>query len=121
MACRRPALTYQFPMHQSHVAETRCGDGEAKLQRQRFKIKTAGESGRTGIQPFHFFRIAFRSSSNVSSVANTLWPVVPAAIAVRYALPDNHLTISKSPKLQSLDPSSLRCYYTSVFVLLLEG
>ena len=41
----------------------------------------------------HFFRVTFMSSNPVSRVVNVLWPLVPAAIAVRYALPDNHLLI----------------------------
>jgi Ca2+:H+ antiporter len=56
-------------------------------------IKPEGESGRKGIHPFHFFKICWKSSSNVSSTVNVLWPVVPAAIAVRYARSDLHLTI----------------------------
>jgi Ca2+:H+ antiporter len=56
-------------------------------------IKPAGESGRSGIHPLHFFKIILRSSSKASRICNVLWPVVPAAIAVRYALPENHLAI----------------------------
>jgi Ca2+:H+ antiporter len=56
-------------------------------------IKAAGESGRSGIHPLHFFKIIFRSSSKASRICNVLWPVVPAAIAVRYAMPENHLAI----------------------------
>lgn len=56
-------------------------------------IKARGESGRSGIHPFHFFKIVFRSSSMASRFANVLWPVVPAAIAVRYALPHNYMAI----------------------------
>lgn len=48
-----------------------------------FEIKEAGESGRRGIHPWHFLRIAFRSTSRASMVCNVLWPVVPAALAVR--------------------------------------
>jgi Ca2+:H+ antiporter len=56
-------------------------------------IKPEGESGRRGIHPIHFFKIAWRSASDASRIVNILWPVVPAAIAVRYAKPDMHLTI----------------------------
>jgi Ca2+:H+ antiporter len=60
---------------------------------QFFTVREPGESGRRGIHPLQFLRIALRSSSRVSRVVNVLWPVVPAAIAVRWAMPDNHLVI----------------------------
>ncbi|KAK4458475.1 hypothetical protein QBC42DRAFT_233881 [Cladorrhinum samala] len=64
---------------------------------QRFtrslRIKSHGESGRRGINPFHLLRICFRSSSTASRAVNVLWPVVPVAIAVRYALPSQQLLI----------------------------
>ncbi|KAI4214689.1 MAG: hypothetical protein LQ351_002762 [Letrouitia transgressa] len=53
-------------------------------------IKPEGESGRKGIHPFHFLRIAARSTSKVSMAVNVLWPFVPAAIAVRYAAHEQH-------------------------------
>ncbi|KAL9611334.1 MAG: hypothetical protein Q9167_004017 [Letrouitia subvulpina] len=53
-------------------------------------IKPEGESGRKGIHPFHFLRISARSTSKVSMAVNILWPFVPAAIAVRYAAPEQH-------------------------------
>lgn len=79
----------RLPLHQRQLPN----GGEGASPKKRFKVKPAGESGRAGIHPLHFFRIAFRSSSKVSTAVNFLWPVVPAAIAVRYALPDNHLVI----------------------------
>ena len=54
----------------------------------RLRFRSEGDSGRAGFHPSHFFRIAFRSSSKVSMAVNVLWPVVPAAIACRYALDD---------------------------------
>ncbi|EPE02336.1 ca2+ h+ antiporter [Ophiostoma piceae UAMH 11346] len=60
----------------------------------QFRLRKEGDSGRRGFHPWHFFRIAFRSSSKVSACVNVLWPFVPAAIACRYALSDtprNHL------------------------------
>lgn len=60
---------------------------------QFFQVREPGESGRRGINPLKFLRIALRSSSRVSRVVNVLWPIVPAAIAVRWAVPDNHLVI----------------------------
>ncbi|KAM3084068.1 hypothetical protein ACMFMG_001824 [Clarireedia jacksonii] len=56
-------------------------------------IQPDGESGRKGIHPFHFFRICWNSTSDASRIVNILWPVVPAAIAVRYARPDLYLVI----------------------------
>jgi Ca2+:H+ antiporter len=56
-------------------------------------IQPDGESGRRGIHPFHFFKICWRSTSTASRLVNILWPIVPAAIAVRYARPDLHLVI----------------------------
>lgn len=40
-----------------------------------------------------FLKITFKSASHVSCAVNVLWPIVPAAIAVRYAKPDAHLAI----------------------------
>lgn len=56
-------------------------------------IAPDGESGRKGIHPLHFFRIVWRSSSDASRAVNVLWPVVPAAIAMRYARKDQNLAI----------------------------
>ncbi|KAF4340347.1 Ca2+:H+ antiporter [Fusarium beomiforme] len=64
--------------------------GNSKMSRY---IKPAGESGRKGFHPIHFSKISFRSASRASLLCNFLWPFVPAAIAVRYAMPDNHITI----------------------------
>jgi Ca2+:H+ antiporter len=56
-------------------------------------IAPDGESGRKGIHPLHFFSIIWRSSSGASRAVNVLWPVVPAAIAMRYARKDQNLAI----------------------------
>ncbi|KAF8853173.1 Ca2+/H+ antiporter [Acephala macrosclerotiorum] len=56
-------------------------------------IKPDGESGRKGIHPLHFIKICWSSTSHASRAVNLLWPVVPAALAVRYARKDLHLTI----------------------------
>ncbi|KAL2060303.1 hypothetical protein VTL71DRAFT_9698 [Oculimacula yallundae] len=56
-------------------------------------IQPDGESGRRGFHPLKFLKICWKSASYASKVVNLLWPVVPAAIAVRYAKPDAHLTI----------------------------
>lgn len=54
------------------------------------KIKEDGESGRRGVHPLHFFKIIFRSTSWISRAVNILWPFVPAAIAVYFALEGWH-------------------------------
>lgn len=56
-------------------------------------ITPEGESGRRGIHPFHFFKIIWSSTSDVSRAVNLLWPFVPAALAVRYAMKDHGVTI----------------------------
>ncbi|KAK4204087.1 hypothetical protein QBC40DRAFT_2606 [Triangularia verruculosa] len=55
--------------------------------KRSLQIRHTGESHRSGVHPFHFFRIIYHSSSRASRLVNLLWPVVPAAIAVRYSLP----------------------------------
>ncbi len=56
-------------------------------------IAPAGESGRKGFHPLHFFKIVWSSTSDVSRAVNLLWPVVPAAIALGYARKDLGVTI----------------------------
>jgi Ca2+:H+ antiporter len=56
-------------------------------------IQPEGESGRSGINPIKFFSICWQSTSNASRLCNILWPIVPAAIAVRYSRADLHLAI----------------------------
>ena len=50
-------------------------------------VHPEGESGRTGFDPVQFCKILWRSSSQVSSFVNVLWPFVPAAIILNYAFP----------------------------------
>ncbi|KXJ86178.1 Ca2+ transporter [Microdochium bolleyi] len=64
-----------------------------RRQKGPVKVKPAGESGRSGIHPFKFFKIVWKSTSYLSRAVNILWPFVPAAIAVRYTLPDQHVLI----------------------------
>ncbi|KAF2455177.1 Ca2+/H+ antiporter [Lineolata rhizophorae] len=52
-----------------------------------------GESGRSGVHPWMFLKICFRSASSMSMLVNVLWPAVPAAIAIHFARPDLHLAI----------------------------
>jgi Ca2+:H+ antiporter len=52
-----------------------------------------GESGRAGVNLVSFFKICWRSTCTASSAVNVLWPVVPAAIYIRYTHPEQHLII----------------------------
>jgi Ca2+:H+ antiporter len=66
---------------------------QQNLSAPTFKIPSAGESGRRGFHPWHFVRIIFWSSNRASNICNLLWPVVPAALAVRYTLHEQHILI----------------------------
>lgn len=78
-----------LPITQSDLERTPA----AGSSRGFFSVRPAGESGRRGFHPLHFVHIIFMSSSRVSRAVNVLWPIVPAAIAVRYAMKDNHLAV----------------------------
>lgn len=82
---RDPALPRHEPVRHKHDD----GNGYSTMTPH---IKAAGESGRRGFGT-EFFGIAWRSSCKASMAVNVLWPVVPAAIAVTYALPEQHLAI----------------------------
>ncbi|RKF60360.1 Vacuolar calcium ion transporter [Golovinomyces cichoracearum] len=56
-------------------------------------VQPAGESGRSGFHPLHFIKICWRSTSRASRICNILWPVVPAAVVIRYVRPDLHLVV----------------------------
>ena len=56
-------------------------------------ITPEGESGRTGIHPVHFARVAWKSTCHASTAVNVLWPFVPAAIVLHFAWPDLHVYI----------------------------
>jgi Ca2+:H+ antiporter len=70
-----PATFSQYKRHRGTSAN-----------KSRGMIQPAGESGRRGFHPWKFLRISFRSASRASLVCNVLWPVVPAALAVRCEL-----------------------------------
>ncbi|TEA01321.1 Vacuolar calcium ion transporter [Colletotrichum sidae] len=57
------------------------------------RVKPSGESGRRGFHPLKFLQITWKSSSRASLVCNFFWPVVPAAFAIKYALPGEHVLI----------------------------
>ncbi|KAJ6103238.1 hypothetical protein N7486_005665 [Penicillium sp. IBT 16267x] len=58
-----------------------------------FRVDSAGESGRSGIHPIHFFRVVFKSVCTASMMVNILWPFVPAAIVMHFARPDLHVWV----------------------------
>ncbi|KAI1379356.1 hypothetical protein F4677DRAFT_328953 [Hypoxylon crocopeplum] len=61
-------------------------------RRGLIRVKSAGESGRSGLHPIQFLAITWRSTSWLSRAVNILWPFVPAAIAVHYVTSiDNHV------------------------------
>lgn len=74
------------------VKETGSINGGVVRSRTRalFAVRPEGQSGRSGFHPVKFLRITFRSASWVSMMVNVLWPLVPAAIAMRYTLNDGH-------------------------------
>lgn len=82
---RDPALPQHEPVRHKHDD----GNGNSTMTPH---IKAAGESGRRGFGT-EFLAIAWKSSCKASCAVNVLWPVVPAAIAVKYALPEQHLAI----------------------------
>ncbi|KAJ5637299.1 hypothetical protein N7490_007178 [Penicillium lividum] len=58
-----------------------------------FRVDSAGESGRSGVHPIHFFRVVLKSVCTASMMVNILWPFVPAAIAMHFARPDLHVWV----------------------------
>ncbi|KAI0158399.1 calcium/proton exchanger [Pestalotiopsis sp. NC0098] len=74
-----------------HRADVENGHKRPPKKSGPVRVKPAGESGRRGLHPLHFFKIIWRSTSWLSRAVNILWPIVPAAIAVHYALPERHL------------------------------
>lgn len=68
------------------VPSTHNDDKRSKMiseKAPKLKVKPQGESGRRGVHPWHFFRISFKSACRASTLCSLLWPVVPAALAVR--------------------------------------
>ncbi|KAL2127190.1 hypothetical protein VTI74DRAFT_11124 [Chaetomium olivicolor] len=89
----KPNTASPLPLHTTDLPLTHSQTRTQKLKNTLFGIRPAGESGRTGIHPFLFLKNIFRSASWASRIVNVLWPVVPAAIAVRYTMRENHLAI----------------------------
>ncbi|KAK3368958.1 hypothetical protein B0T24DRAFT_532384 [Lasiosphaeria ovina] len=87
-----PEINQPLPVHTGDLESNRASTLRARV-RTTLTIREEGESGRRGIHPIPFMRIVFQSSSWASRIVNVLWPVVPVAIAVRYAVPDQNLVI----------------------------
>ncbi|KAJ5605904.1 hypothetical protein N7510_008685 [Penicillium lagena] len=67
---------------------------KARVHPQRlFRVDSAGESGRRGINPLQMLLVSFKSTCTLSMIVNILWPFVPAAIAMHFARPDNHVWV----------------------------
>ncbi|ERF71072.1 hypothetical protein EPUS_03353 [Endocarpon pusillum Z07020] len=56
-------------------------------------IQQEGESGRSGFNPVHFCKVAWRSSCRASMFLNVLWPFVPAGIALYYSRRESTLLV----------------------------
>ncbi|KAM0809782.1 putative Vacuolar calcium ion transporter [Seiridium cardinale] len=77
-----------LPSHRGDVVNGTHRGG--RRGRRALRVKPDGESGRRGVDPLHFVKIIWRSTSYLSRAVNVLWPVVPAAIAVNYSLEEQH-------------------------------
>lgn len=90
----RSAKNIETSSSDSDFLPTHAPGGPARsVRRFNTGIQPAGESGRKGFHPFKFIQICWRSTSRASRICNVLWPVVPAAITMRYARPDLHILI----------------------------
>ncbi|KAJ5387246.1 hypothetical protein N7509_009787 [Penicillium cosmopolitanum] len=78
---------------QNSVLPTLEKDHPARYALGIFRVKSAGESGRTGIHPIHFLLVCFKSICTLSMAVNILWPFVPAAIVMHFARPDLHVWV----------------------------
>lgn len=74
----------------SNVEDGSLGGVVRSKTRSFFTVRPEGQSGRSGFHPFHFLKITFRSASWVSRMVNVLWPLVPAAIAMKYTVNSHH-------------------------------
>ncbi|KAL2159811.1 hypothetical protein VTH06DRAFT_1944 [Thermothelomyces fergusii] len=89
----RNGMRTPLPVHNGDVERARQPATAGEKVMRVFRVRRSGESGRSGIHPIIFLRNIFRSAGWASQAVNVLWPVVPVAIAIRYALPDRHLVI----------------------------
>ncbi|KAF3933400.1 hypothetical protein ABW19_dt0207349 [Dactylella cylindrospora] len=78
------------PSDHRNGVDNHASESDALLpvsRRSTFVIHPDGESGRSGFHPTHFFGVLWRSSNQVSMAVNFLWPFVPIALVLRYAVP----------------------------------
>jgi len=81
----------QLPIHHGH---TSVGSRTFSVWvRDIVQVRPTGESDRRGFNPIKSAKIILKSSNWASRLVNVLWPVVPVAIAIRYALPEQELAI----------------------------
>ncbi|KAI1339494.1 hypothetical protein F5Y15DRAFT_74560 [Xylariaceae sp. FL0016] len=92
---RRSHNNSREPALPSTRQEIMNGHNEKRRPKGPVRVKSAGESGRRGLHPLHFFRIIWRSSSHLSLIVNFLWPFVPAALACYWALPEEGHAVIK--------------------------
>lgn len=71
------------------------------------EIAPEGESGRHGFDFVPFFKILWKSSSQVSMLVNVLWPFVPVAIILHYGFPGLHLWIFAMSYVGMVAPANL--------------
>ncbi|KKA29303.1 hypothetical protein TD95_002379 [Thielaviopsis punctulata] len=91
---RRAAAPPPPPRHVHEVASDESLPVHTHPGVKRYRwIQRAGESYRTGFNPAKFFMIVLRSTSRLSMLCNFLWPIVPVALAIRYAFPTHHILI----------------------------
>lgn len=62
-------------------------------RKMQFRVESAGESGRRGINLLQMLVVSFKSTCTLSMIVNILWPFVPAAIAIHFARPESHVWV----------------------------
>ncbi|KAF2877335.1 Sodium/calcium exchanger protein-domain-containing protein [Massariosphaeria phaeospora] len=99
---RRPSRDYAQPKSEGPIEPPAAARSSRRHHLPQYNhnghevtkhIEPEGESGRKGIHPFKFLKICFRSASTPSMLVNFLWPMVPVAIALHFAMPKQHLAI----------------------------
>ncbi|CRG83576.1 Vacuolar cation/proton exchanger 2 [Talaromyces islandicus] len=114
----------ELPQYSSNDTEKQ----ERSLAQGKFRVQTAGESGRNGFHPWLFLKVCFRSTCTLSMVVNVLWPVVPAAIVMAFARPDlevwvfalNYIAMVPSANLMGFAGGELSRKLPKVAGILLE-
>ncbi|QKX64458.1 uncharacterized protein TRUGW13939_11632 [Talaromyces rugulosus] len=114
----------ELPQYSSNDSEKQ----QHSLALGRFRVATAGESGRSGFHPWYFLKVCFRSTCTLSMVVNIFWPVVPAAIVLGFARPDlkvwvfalNYIAMVPSANLMGFAGGELSRKLPKVAGILLE-